>query len=316
MHRACTRVLFLALLVASIGTAARGQNPVQWSGDTRGSVSLAKERSLPLLFWVSGGRDADNDDLEDAQEECFRDPGVVDYIKGHYVPVRVSRSSNVVEAARSLGLPTEHGLYCAVLTPDGKLVDSMGPGEVSNPAVFAAHLRAAYAQYCDDLYETELRPVLEDQASPKPEARRAAQTVWRLEIRKADRAMIGLLERPDLTPAERSRLYPALAALGTGPCTAALLESADPKAAAALLRAPPGVLEWIIPELPGDEGEVTAKQMAAYRAAMQISRYGSPRPEAWWKKATTEERHKELARLKERSLTVLEFSREHQPAER
>lgn len=316
MRSVLTRALFLVVLMASVGLAARGQNPVQWSGDTRGSVSLARERSLPLLFWVSGGRDAENDDLEDAQEECFRDPGVVDYIKGHFVPVRVSRSSNVVEAARSLGLPTEHGLYCAVLTPEGKLVDRMGPGEVGDPAAFSAHLRSAFNAYCDNLYEKDLRPVLEDPASPKADARRAAQTVWRLEIRKADRAMIGLLARPDVTPAERSRLYPALAALGTELCVSTLLESADPKAAAALARAPLGVLEWIIPQLPGDEGAVGAKQMAAYRAAMQIARAGAPRAEAWWEKAKVEDRRKELERLKERARTVLEFSREHGPDDR
>ena len=73
--------------------------------------------------------------LSDAQAECFRDPAVVGIVHKHYVPVRVSRSSKVIEQAERLGLPTSHGLYCAVLTSDGRLIAEMGPDEIRSAYV-------------------------------------------------------------------------------------------------------------------------------------------------------------------------------------
>ena len=115
------RIRALVVLVAAVlaychaGRAA-AQNPVQWSGNVEQSVARASEHSLPLLFWVTGDSDQDDDDLDDAQEECFRDPVVVEIIHSRFVPVRVARNSRVIEAAEQLGLPTQYGLYCAVLT--------------------------------------------------------------------------------------------------------------------------------------------------------------------------------------------------------
>ena len=64
------------------------------------------------MFWITQGSDVgDDDDLKDAQGESFRDPIVVAIAEHHYVPVRVSRNSRVLEEAGKLGLPTTHGLY-------------------------------------------------------------------------------------------------------------------------------------------------------------------------------------------------------------
>lgn len=308
-----TRLACIVLLAVLV-TPVNAQNPVQWSGDTRGSVRQAREQSLPLLFWVSGGDDDDEDDLEDAQEECFRDPAVVDLIHKRFVPVRVSRNSEVLDAAGELGLPTAHGLYCAVLTPDGRVLDQMGPGEVADPRAFAAHLRSASDAWCSDLFERELRPLLEDMRSPKPKARLAAQTVYRLGIRQADSALIGLLGRDDLTATERDRLYSALASLGTQACVSALLDKAgdetapDKAAAAALLRASPAALEWLLPELPGEEGAVSTRQMAAYQSAMRICRRQGAKAPAWWEKASAADRAGEIGRLRERAQAVMEYA--------
>jgi hypothetical protein len=295
------------MCILCVVPAARAQNPDQWSGSVEQSVARAQEQTLPLLVWVTGDRD-DDDDLDDAQEECFRDPIVVDIIHRRYVPVRVARNSRAIETAARLGLPTEHGLYCAVLTADGRLLDSMGPGEVADPAAFANHLVAASDRYLDDLYETELRPLLEDLSTPKPQARLAAQTVWRLGIRKADGAIVGLLDRPDLTPSERSRLYSALAAIGTDASIEALLDRPDdPAAMNALLRCEPGAIPQLLTEIPTAQDAADPRQLAAYRAVARICRLQNPRADQWWETAPEEARQAELERLSDRAHVVLEY---------
>ncbi len=302
------RTVLLMVLVCWGAPGAMAQNPVQWSGNVEQSVARASEQWLPLLFWVTGDSDQDEDDLDDAQEECFRDPVVVDIIHRRFVPVRVARNSRVIKAAERLGLPTEFGLYCAVLTTDGRLLDSMGPAEVADPRAFAEHLLAASAHYLDDLYESRIRPALEDPTAEKAQVRLAAQTVYRLGIRRADGDIIRLLERPDLTPSERARLYSLLAHLGTQASVSTLLARADEApAAAALLKAEPGALEWLLPALPGEDGPVDSSQLAAYRAAIHACHMASSKPDAWWEGATPEDRVRELERVRTKAEAVLEY---------
>ncbi len=311
----CRTALFAAAaLIAVLFTCrhAGAQNPVQWSGNVKQSVDRAAEQSLPLLIWVKDGHDFDDDDLEDAQEDCFRDPIVVGLIQKRFVALRVNRNSRVIEEAGKLGLPTGFGLYCAVLTHDGRVIDQMGPGEVAQPPVFAARLVAAYGKFCDDLYESKILPVLQDPATPKPRARLAAQTVWRLGIKRADTAIIGLLSRPDLQPQEVGRLYELLASLGTRESIRALLDRADEKpAAAALAKAEPGALEWLVPEMPHADGQPTPRQLAAYAAATRVCRTAAKGKE-WWDSSTPALRQKELDRVQAKAVTVLEYWREHE----
>lgn len=233
---------------------------------------------------------------------------MVGLIQNHFIPVRVSRTSNVLAEAERHGLPTSHGLYCAVLTADGRLLDSMGPGEVADPAAFASHLQRAYARFCDDLFENELRPLLENPATPKPQARRAVQAVYRLGIRSADHAVISLLSRSDITPSERNRLYDVLASLATQPAISALLDRApDAAAVAALRRAHHDSLQWLTAEFPAASGPVLPRQFAAYDAASRICRYSASRDKDWWSRAGSDDRQQELDRLHDRIQAVLDY---------
>ncbi len=311
MNQFRSTLLAAAALIAVLVPArwAIAQNPVQWSGNARQAVDRAAEQSMPLLIWVKDGRDRDAEDLEDAQEDCFRDPVVVGIIQKRFVPLRVNRNSRVVDEAQKLGLPTGFGLYCAVLTCEGKLLEQMGPGEVAQPEVFAARLNSAYAKFSDELYDKDIRPKLEDLTTPKPQARLAAQKVWRLGIRRADSAIIGLLARPDLQPGEVARIYDLLASLATHSSIGALLDRAQEKpAAAALAKADPAALEWLVPELPTAEGTPTAKQVACYAAVTRICRT-SAKADAWWESAKPEARQKELEFVRTKAAAVLEYSR-------
>ncbi len=308
---------FSALCICLLAVIpAFAQNPVQWSGSVPQSVSRAQEQSLPLLFWVSESADrGDDDDLRDAQEDSFRDRTVVAMIHKHFIPVRVSRNSRVIEEARQLGLPATIGLFAAVLSPDGKLLGEIGPGEIADPHAFAEKLAAIFTAYRDEFYQRVLRPLIENAESNKGQARLAAQTVWRLTILSADGDMVALAQLPNLSPTERSRLYNLLGSLGTRVCADFLLDlttEGDKAAAAALAKAETGILEHLAADLPTLQGEVTPRQRAAYTASARLCRLTAPRDDAWWDKATAEERAAELERLARRSASVLEYWNEHE----
>ncbi len=310
----------LLLAMSAAGGTAVAQNPIQWHGNAREAIARAKEQSMPLMFWVSERRDiGEEDDLRDAEEQSFRDPAVVAIAQKRFVPVRVSRTSRVNEELEKLGLPTTHGLYVALVTPSGDLLDTLGPGQVADPVALAQGLAAGARKYGEALYEQELGPVIRNPGAPKAEVRRAVQTAWRLGILSADKDIAGLLARPDVTETERGRIYAMLAALATGPSIDALLGAAaegNKSAAAALGRAEAGALEVLVSELPGPEGEPTARQLAAYDATTRIARLPSARPETFWAKAPPEERTRELELVKKRAEAVLAYWKEREVAGR
>jgi hypothetical protein len=301
--------VFTALCLFAV-LPARAQNPVQWSGNVSQSVERAREQGLPLLFWVSDGVDrGDDDGLRDSQEDSFRDRTVVAIIHKHFVPVRVSRNSRVLDEAQKLGLPTSFGLYAAVLTSDGKVLGEIGPGEIADPGVFAQRLVTIFTAYRDGLYQQVLSAEIENAEADKAKARRAAQTVWRLGILSADKGIIALTDRKDLTETERSRLCSLLASLATQPCIDFLLDKAaagEKPAAAALRKAEPAALEWLLPEMPGESGEVSPRQLAAFQAAAAICKMPG-RDAIWWTMDPPPDRAGELARIATKARRVLEY---------
>lgn len=320
MARSSFLTLLTAVLTLLFHTRSFAQNPVQWSGSVKQSVDRAVEQSLPLLFWVKEGSTRDNSDLEDAQEDSFRDPTVVAYIHKHFVPVRVNRNSRVIEEASKLGLPTNFGLYCAVLTTEGVLLAEMGPGEVANPEVFAAKLVGAYSKYITDLYQKDLKPQIANLQTPKPQARLAVQKVWKLDIKSADADIINLLKREDLTPTETQRIYELLASLGTKASIEELLDRADQRdetkaATAALLKASPSAIEFLLPALPSptqsDESpdsdfKLNPAQIAAYTALARLCRTTANSAD-WWSYAKPEDRQRELGRIQTKATAILEY---------
>lgn len=305
------------LLVGAVMMAAgvvMAQSPIQWNGNTSMAVARAQEQGLPLMFWVTERGDLlDDDDLRDDQNKAFRDPIVVSIAQERFVPVRVARNSRVLEEAQKFGLPTTYGLYIALITPDGKLMEEIDPGQVANPEALAGRLTAAFRGYRDHLYAEKLKPVITNKEAAKQDVRAAVQTVWRLGILSADADIVALLGRADVTPSDRGRLYAMLASFATQPCVDALLAAAakgDKDAERALGRAEAGALEWLLARMPPQEGEANAEQMAAYRAAVQIARAGSAKQDAFWKTAKGEERGRELEYVRNKAEPVLAYWKE------
>jgi hypothetical protein len=305
-----TLVVILASLVFPY--LAHAQNPIQWNANPRTAADRAREQQIPIMFWVTQSSVIGRDDIKDAQSESFRDPVVVAIAEHHFVPVRISRNSRVVEDAQKLGLPTVHGLYVALVTGDGRLIDQIEPSQVANPQAFAERLTAAFRSYRDALYRDKLKGIITSAESSKDDVWQGLQTVWRLNILSADQDIVGLLDRKDLVPVERQRLYSMLASFATKPCVDALLTRAaagDREAASALGNAEAGALEFLLPQLPTVES-ATDTQIAAYNAAAAIIREHQRQTVNFWKTARPEERARELDTLRARAESVLDYWQE------
>lgn len=302
-------IIIAALIVLCLPLIAFAQNPIRWHQNARTAVARAREQQLPVMFWVTEARRiGDSGDIRDAQGDSFRDPRVVEIAEHHFIPVRVSRNSRVLAEAQRLGLPTNHGLFVAIVTADGRVLDQIDPGQVANPEVFAQRLTAAFRTFRDDLYERSLKGVITSPDSTRTAIRRALNTIWRLNILSSDRDLVALLDRDDFTPVERQRLYGLLASFATDASVNALLTRAvggDADAAAALRRAEPAALEFLIAQLPTADS-ATPIQIAAYEAAIQLVRR-RPRPATFWTDAPPEERARELESLRNRATGIREY---------
>lgn len=307
--RPAALVATIALSFLSLPAAA--QNGIQWSGNARASIDRASELSVPVMFWVTERTEWDDDaldDLKDAQEDAFRDPIVVAIADRYFVPVRVSMNSRALGEAEKLGLPTNFGLYIALVTPTGKLLDQIDPGKVASPEELATRLVAASRAYRASVYDAKLKPILTNPESSKPDVRRAVRTLWKMRIYSADTDVVGILQRSDLTPQEQARLYQLLAAFGTAPCVNALLDASpnDKAAATALTRAEPAAIPALLEALPPDSGEVSARQILAYRTAAALARIRGVKDDAFWTSATPEDRAKEIERLRTSAQSVFD----------
>lgn len=312
------RTLAAALFSTFLAFSALAQNPVQWKGNARAAIEDAKAQNLPLMFWVTEGKDYDDDDLRDAQERAFRDPVVVWLSRSRFIPVRVARNSNVLKVAEEFGLPTTHGLYVAVMSPDGKVLAEINPIELTDPSVLATRLQSAFDAYRADIYETRVKPVLANPESPLPALREALTLVWKMNITAADAPVVALLARPNLTKVQTSRLYSLLASLATEPAIKHLLGVAttDPDALKALRTAPPGALRVLLAELPEPQADPSAKdagpglndrQFAAYAALCTIAKAGEPRPKKFWETAPAKQQADVLTKARAKAEAVLAY---------
>jgi hypothetical protein len=303
-------ILAIALQVVSVGEAV-AQSGIRWGTSAKVAVDRADEMGVPVLFWVTERSDWDDDsldDLKDAQEDAFRDPVVQALTERYFVPCRVARNSRTLAEAERLGLPTNFGLYLAVITPTGKVLDTIDPHDAASPDALAERLAATSRAYRESVYAEKLKPVLQDPEAPKAKLRQAVRTAWRMRIYIADQDIVGILSRKDLSPEERSRLYQLLASFGTAPCVKALLDAApkEKTAVAALARAEPAAIPSLLEELPAADAGASERQIAAYRAAAAIAKVSNARSDTFWTSAKPEERRKEVERVRAAAQAVFD----------
>lgn len=301
----------LALLLAA-GAAGQTQ-PIQWISNAQQGVAQAKRVGLPLLFYVPGSRDRGDDDLDDAQQAAFRDPRVRSIAESRFVPTRLPLSSDNRAMLQQAGAAVGPGYCLVVMTPEGKLVGVIPPGQVADRRVLAQQLTAMFRKYRSELFEQRLKPLLEQEDARPADVVAAVRQIEKLLILEADQALVSLLERPGLGKGLQKDVYEALAALSTKKSVEALLKAAqqDAQAAKALGRCTPGAAADMLPELKLDDMD---KFVIVYEAVTNICNIKGKKPRGFWGGENERLIAEELERVKREVQAAAErWRREYEP---
>ncbi len=261
---------------------AQGQRPVQWIGNKQQGVAQAQRTGLPIMFYVSGSSRNERSDLEQAQQRAFRDPLVRGIAEERFVPVRLPRSNENREMLEEIGAPGGVGLYLVFVTPDGKLIGTIPPGQAAEAKVLARQMTAMFRKYRVDVFERELKPKLENETAKAGEITKALKVVEKFLIVEADGMVAKLLEREGLSKTVAKRVYDVLAELSTPKSVETLLEAAlqDKVAAKALTRCTPAGAEALLPALSPEPPE--EKFLIVYEAVTTICKIEKPKPRGFW----------------------------------
>jgi len=285
-------------LICCGAIVANAQVPIQWSSDLRAGVARAQRTLHPILFYVSGDRDNDDNDLDNLQKRALRDRLVKAIVDARYVALRLPRSNQNKELLRTLGAPVGFGAYLLVVTPEGKRVALIPPFSVADPEKLVELLTSAFHEYRGGLFDKQIRPVLEDEEASATNVRRALSLVREFIIVQADDAIIELLQREDLDKGLRKSAYDTLARISTKKGVKELFEAAltDEDAAAALRKCTPTAAEQMLDELDWREPE---RMLVAYNAVTRICHITGTKPARFWESADGRKKLDELDRVRD-----------------
>ncbi len=278
-----TRGLAL-FLVAGCVSAVLAQRPIQWRVNVNQAVAAARQAQRPLLFYLPGDDDFDESDLEDAQEEVFRDPVVRGFVAERFIPVKLAHSSTTRQLLKELGVTVGYGLFLLVATPDGELVGRIQPHSVARKSRALKQMAQLFNTYREELYDEELEELLTKRKLDLREVRGALQLIREFLITKADETVAELLKRSRVSRGLRRDVYQTLAALSTGSSVETLVRAArdDEQARRALRQCTPAGAEHMLPLLVKEDGTV---RRYVYDAIARICDFEDPKPERFWKNA-------------------------------
>lgn len=278
--------MYRALVVATVawglssGALGQAQRPIQWISNTQQGVSQAKRAGLPVLFYVTGsGREGG--DLKDAQQRSFRDQLVRGIAEARFVPIRLSLSSDNRAMLERMGARVGYGFCLVVATPRLELVGMIPPGQLTDARALARQLTTTFRKYRTGLFERELKPKLEEEATRPGDVIKALKTIEKLLIIEADEGVAKLLEREQLSKTVKKQVYNTLAVLSAPAGVKALLEAAprDKLAANALKRCTAGAAGEMLPAL---ESENFEEFLVAYEAMTKICKIKGKKPRGFW----------------------------------
>lgn len=282
-------------IVACGLTASAAAQTVQWISNINQGVGQAKRTGLPLLLYVTGS-EKEGGDIKDNQQRAFRDPLVRDMIGARFVPVRQAYGSASKQILQEVGASPETRLAIVCITPDGKLVGTVGTGEIEEARALARQLTTLFRAYRTGVFEREVKPKLEDDATRPGDLVKALNLIEKLLITEADQSVAKLLENEKLTTTVRKQVYDVLAVLSTPPSVKALLEAAgnDKLAATALKRCTPAGAEELLPAL---DLEQQGKFIVAYEAVTAICKIKGTKPRGFWNGKNERLLHDEIERV-------------------
>lgn len=287
----------LLLWCPALAAAQSKNQQIQWDTNTQRGIANAQKAHRPMMMYVLGSTDERENQLENAQRRSFANPHVLN-VAGRFVCIRVQRGQarNIM---RDLDLSVMGNMEVVFVTPDAKLLDRVAPSEVANPVTFCQKMAAAFDKYRNGLFDSELKPKLEDKDAKPADLKIALGFVREFTILKADQTVVKVAKDQAVTRDVRAAAFDTLAYLSTRPAVETLLEAAragDADAAARLTDVLPCGTEFMLDALEDNDAKFAIK---VYDALAKICQIKNKKAVSFWDKASDKQRRDELDRVKQ-----------------
>ena len=298
------RTSVMTSLFALVIPMSLNAQTIPWIADIEKGMAEAKRAGLPVLFYLDTAG-ADVQESGDAYEQSFADQRVGAIVRTRFSPIRLRKSQITETMLEQMDAKDAAPYSIVVATPTGQLVGTIPASQVAKPDTLADQLVAMFRKYRTSVFESDLKPTLEDQSAKTAQIIESLELIEKLLIAEADSSVVQLLDRDQLTGDVRKRAYQTLAALSTKRSAQALLAAAlrDEAAGAALSNCTPDAAEVLLPELDPAKPEVA---VLVYNAVTRICEVDDVKPELFMEDAPEETQRQEIERVKR---TVAEAAR-------
>ncbi len=264
--------------------AAQSQNQrVRFSLQVEEGIQYAKKNDKPIMFYVRGSSGGD-DDIEDYERDhvrAFADPDVT-RLAGNFVCLQMSRSRYRGQLTE-WGLSPRTNLNIVFASSTGERIDEpLAASAVASPKTLAAKMRQNIRRWSDMLYKDKVEPVLGAEDSSVRDLRDALKLIEQWQMRQADKAVLGLLDREKLDRTTRTAVLSALGGIGSQATIDRLIELSlekDRLADKALADASTAAVEPLLQHLGGEDAD---KHVVAYTALTKICRISGAKPQRFW----------------------------------
>ncbi|MBL8880122.1 MAG: hypothetical protein JNG88_13470 [Phycisphaerales bacterium] len=289
----------LSALVVLCGATIAVASPVQWLNDPNEALKLAREKLLPIYFYVPASRDQEMEaeNWEDGHDRTHRDPKVVAIVQERFIPLRLHRAGQNDWFLEKLGVNKQRGWTGGIASPDLELLESLDAEHFLEPRHLIPKLTSGFRKFRRELYENQLQPIIIS-PSAKPAALKAAlNRIGAYYIDRATDDLVAMAKR-ELSEATRKELYDAMAVLSTQKCAADLLErsASDDAALQALGKCQTRAASVIAG---GMNTSYDKRHIAVYDALCDVIKAKGKKSTAFWKTARPDAKAVETKRVTE-----------------
>lgn len=303
--RTLTLIALLAAPAADAGAfqayrGGAGGKGLKLGNNVEEAVNEAKKTQRPLLFYIEGDLEERDERDDDNRRKALLDANVA-YAARNFIGVRVIRSHSGYQwLFEKLNVPRKLVYLVVFATPNGEKFDEFR--DVHLAENFADYCAGAFKKYRKRLYDEQLKPLLEDDASPVAEVDRALKLVEKFVIVEADKSVLKTLDRRGISDALTKQCHQTLAELSTKDAVEFLLTQAvegapRPQASArdALAKCTPAAAELMAAAFDEDNPR---KALEAYKAVVKVCGVKSPKQDSFFEKADESRVREEFTRVK------------------
>jgi hypothetical protein len=289
------RFIAIPVLCFCAVAAAAQSGDLGWRTDPQPAVAEAKRLNRPLMVYVLGATRDRDEKLDDAQRRAFSDLRV-QRLAQRFVPLKLSRSVHR-DVLKDFGLPESANMVMSFVTPEGKPLGDLGAAGIAQADSLAAKMKLVLRAYVEQLYESDLKPLLTDADAKPADVKRALQAVAEQRILAAESDLVAMLEREKRDAAVRPAVCEALAALSTKTAVTKLLDlsgTGDRTAAKALEKCTPAGAELLLGMLKPDDEPF---DYPLYKLITKVCGIREVKPEKWFDTAKPKARQEHFDKL-------------------